>query len=39
MDKNSYHSILVRHSVPSVIRNIGKGFIFQQDNGTRLTHV
>ena len=32
INKNSYHSILVHHAVPSAIRNIGQGFIFQQDN-------
>ena len=32
MKQNSYHSILVHDTVPSGIRNIGQGFIFQQDN-------
>lgn len=30
-----YHNILVRHAVPSGLRLLGQGFVFQQDNDPR----
>lgn len=32
LKKEGYHSILVRHAVPSGLRTIGKNFVFQEDN-------
>ena len=32
LDKHGYHSILIRHAVPSGMRLIGRGFVMQQDN-------
>ena len=37
MNKELYHSILVRHAVPGGLKLIGNGFILQQDNDPKHT--
>ena len=36
INKNSYHSIVVHHAVPSGFTNIVQGFTFEQDNDPKL---
>ena len=37
MDKEMYHQILIRHGVPSGLRLVGQGFVYQQDNDPKHT--
>lgn len=32
LKKEGYYNILVRHAIPSGLRNIGRNFVFQEDN-------
>lgn len=32
MDKKKYHQILIHHGIPSGLRLIGRGFVYQEDN-------
>lgn len=37
LNKERFHGILQNHAVPSGLRIIGRGFIFQQDNDPKHT--
>ena len=36
-DQKMYHQILIRHGVPSGLRLVGQGFVYQQDNDPKHT--